>query len=330
MAQAQIQTRNGGPVYPDEEGESLTSRLPIREGWWKPFHLFQGCWLTPEGVKSTMLVQAQFQPRADDIILATYPKCGTTWLKALAFTVTNRSRHPVAKGVHPVLTCHPQDLVPFLELPHRQRHPIEELQALPSPRLLSTHLPCTSLPSGAPAIGCRIVYLCREPKDVLVSMWHYMNKVRKDFYIDLGKAFDFFCEGVSLYGPFWNHCLGYWKQSVEEPERVLFLKYNDMMANPAEHVRMLAEFLGAPFTDEEESAGAVEEVVRLCSFENLRSLPVNSTGVADRIGGGMEMENSSYFRSAKVGDWENHLTDEMARKLDCMLEEKLKGSGLSF
>jgi hypothetical protein len=40
---------------------------------------------------------------------------------------------------------------------------------------------------------------------------------------------------------------------------------------------MLAEFLGAPFTEEEEGAGVVEEVVRRCGFENLMSLLMNST-----------------------------------------------------
>uniref|UniRef100_A0A0A8YD67 Sulfotransferase n=1 Tax=Arundo donax TaxID=35708 RepID=A0A0A8YD67_ARUDO len=179
------------------------------------------------------------------------------------------------------------------------------------------------------SLGCRVVYLCREPKDVLVSTWHYMNKVRKDFYIDLDRAFEFFCEGVSIFGPIWEHNLGYWKQSMIEPDRVLFLKYDEMMADPIKHVKMLAKFLRVPFTDEEESVGAVEQLVKLCSFENLKSLPVNSSGMSDRIGG-LPMENSSFFRSAKVGDWRNHLTEEMAKKLDCIIEEKLKGSGLTF
>ncbi|XP_062192534.1 cytosolic sulfotransferase 15-like [Phragmites australis] len=291
MAQAQSDTkRSGGP----EEGESLTSTLPMREGWWRPFFLVQGCWLTPQAAKSVELVQAQFQPRSDDIILATFPKCGTTWLKALAFTIANRSRHTVTSHGHPLLTNHPQDLVPFLEIHGRALHPVEELEALPSPRLLSTHLPYALLPSNTSALGCRVVYLCREPKDVLVSTWHYINKVRRDFFIELDKAFEFFCEGVSLYGPIWEHYLGYWKQSMIEPNRILFLKYDELMADPSKHVKMLAEFLRVPFTDVEVNTGVVEEVVRLCSFENLK-------GVTDRIGG-LPMENSSFFRSAKVGD----------------------------
>ncbi|KAJ1269151.1 hypothetical protein BS78_07G188500 [Paspalum vaginatum] len=335
MAEAQAETKHGVPDQQQDEGESLTSTLPRREGWWKPFFLFEGCWLTPEALKSVTVVQAEFRPRADDVILATYPKCGTTWLKALAFTVANRSRHAVVTGNggggghHPVLARHPQDLVPFLELPYRQLHPVAELEALPSPRLLCTHLPLGSLPPGAAALGCRVVYLCRDPKDVLVSTWHFMNKVRAGFHIDLDTAFEFFCEGVSLYGPFWDHCRGYWNKSLEQPGRVLFLKYDEMMAEPAEHVRMLAEFLGVPFTEEEESGGVAEAVVRLCSFDSLRNLPVNATGVSDRIGG-LPMNNSSYFRSGKVGDWRNYLTEEMAAKLDSIVEENLRGSGLSF
>ncbi|KAL6644544.1 hypothetical protein ACP70R_016152 [Stipagrostis hirtigluma subsp. patula] len=308
---------------------SPTSTLPTREGWWRPFVLFHGYWFTPQALENVKRVQAQFQPRVDDIILATYPKCGTTWLKALAFTVTNRSRHAVTNDAHPLLTRHPQDLVPFLELPHRHLHPMAELEALPSPRLLSTHLPFTLLPAGTSALGCRIVYLCREPKDVLVSTWHFMNKIDKDFNIELDRASEFFSEGFSIFGPIWEHNLGYWTESMIEPDRVLFLKYDEMMADPIKHVKMLANFLSVPFTAEEESAGTVKEVVRLCSFENLKSQPVNSSGVSDRISG-LPMVNSSYFRIAKVGDWRNHLTEEMATKLDCITKEKLKGSGLTF
>ncbi|TVU05159.1 hypothetical protein EJB05_48312, partial [Eragrostis curvula] len=237
-----------------------------------------------------MLVQSQFQPRADDIILATYPKCGTTWLKALTFTLANRSRHPVTSDKHPLLVQHPQDLVPFLELPDRTLHPVAELEALPSPRLLCTHLTHAMLPSATSSVGCRVVYLCREPKDVLVSLWHFVNKVRPDFFIQFDRAFELFIEGVSLCGPIWDHYLGYWKQSVIEPDRILFLKNDEMMADPTKHVKMLVS----------------------------RSLVRRSVLMSQRRWSG------------KVGDWRNHLTEEMAKKLDRIIEEKLKGSGLAF
>ncbi|CAL5001216.1 unnamed protein product [Urochloa decumbens] len=331
MVEAQSQTK---PSSPEEEEESFTpSTLPKREAWLTACAIsqFQGCWLGPEVSKSVALVQAHFQPRPDDIILATYPKSGTTWLKALAFAIANRSRHAVGGGDddHPLLTHLPHALVANLEFPLRHHHSVTELETLPSPRLLCTHLPEQLLPSGVSGLGCRIVYLCREPKDVLVSMWHYMNKVYPDSFTEFDRAFELFCEGVSIYGPVWDHYLGYWKRSVAEPNRVLFLKYDDMMADPANHVRMLAEFIRAPFTPEEESSGMVEDIVKLCSFQNLKKLPVNSSGVTDPVGG-LVIENSVFFRTAKVGDWENHMTEEMAEKLDSVIEEKLGGSGLTF
>jgi hypothetical protein len=80
-----------------------------RQGLWV---LYQGYWLKLQTAESIMLVEAQFKPRPDDLFLATYPKCGTTWLKALAFTVTNRHRHATGNNAHPLLKNHPQDLVP--------------------------------------------------------------------------------------------------------------------------------------------------------------------------------------------------------------------------
>ncbi|KQJ96083.1 cytosolic sulfotransferase 6 [Brachypodium distachyon] len=327
MAEAQSQSNHNGVA--DQEVGADQSLAPTPTAQQFPWVLYQSCWLRPSAVESVKVVQSQFTPRHDDVFLVTYPKCGTTWLKALAFAITRRSRHgsDADYSHHPLLTCHPQDLVPFLEMPYRQLHPISDLEALPSPRLLCTHIPLPLLPPSVFTLGCRVVYLCREPKDVLVSLWCFINKVNKNYTMD--KAFDLFCEGVSSYGPIWDHNLGFWKKSVSDPDNVLFLKYDEMTAQPVEHVKMLAEFLGIPFTDEEVSQGIVEETVNLCSFEKLKSLPANSSGVSDRIGG-VPMENSSYFRTGKVGDWKNHMTEEMAKKLDDIVEEKIKGSGLKF
>jgi hypothetical protein len=311
-----------------EERERLVSTLPTRQGFWKPYVLYQGYWMSPQVAKSVMLLQDQFKPRADDIILATCPKSGTIWLKALAFTLLNRSCHAVAGDGHPLLTTTPHDLVPFIEKPDREIHPVTELEALPSPRLLATHMPFAQLPRSISDLGCRVVYICREPKDVLVSLWHYVNTV-SDHFIELEKAFELFSEGGSFFGPVWDHSLGYWKRSIAEPHGVMFLKYEELMADPAKHVKHLAEFLGVPFTVDEVEAGAVEQVVDLCSFHKLKNLPVNSSGKSD-LAGWMPMDNSSYFRTGTVGDWANHLTQEMAQKLDSIVQDKLKGSGLTF
>jgi hypothetical protein len=71
----------------------------------------------------------------------------------------------------------------------------------------------------------------------------------------------------------------------------------------------------------------VDQIVRLCSIESLKSLEVNK---GDSFIGGNHFANDWFIRKGGVGDWANHMTPDMARRLDAFLEEMLSGSGLSF
>ncbi|KAF3338471.1 flavonol sulfotransferase-like protein [Carex littledalei] len=44
------------------------------------------------------------------------------------------------------------------------------IEALPSLRVLSTHIPYSILPDSITSSDCRIVYIWRDPKDVIYSL----------------------------------------------------------------------------------------------------------------------------------------------------------------
>ncbi|OEL20646.1 Cytosolic sulfotransferase 17 [Dichanthelium oligosanthes] len=303
----------------------LISKLPTREVQSERLFLYKNFWFRQGFVERIMLLQGSFKARHDDIILATNPKCGTTWLKALAFTITNRCHYDF--GNHPLLTRHPQEVIPTIDVEIPLNGDLTCIEKLPSPRILATHMPFSLLPEPISIQGCRIVYICRDPKDAFVSRWHFVSEFFGEKN-ELNVAFNQFCEGISGYGPFWDHCLGYWRESITNSDRVLFLKYEEMMSEPVKFVKALASFLGAPFTSEEQDGGVPEEVVRLCSFKTLSGLNTSQTEVVQR--GNVFVKKSAYFRRGEVGDWVNHISEEMGRKLDCIVEEKLKGSGLVF
>ncbi|XVF11739.1 hypothetical protein REPUB_Repub08aG0053700 [Reevesia pubescens] len=294
---------------------------------------YQGYWLTPNSaLKGLMWIQDHFNPQSTDIFLATFPKTGTTWLKALTFATINRTRYDFPN--HPLLTTGPHDCFPFLDACFNQNdQPVFNLDAFPSPRILSTHMPYALLPDSITNnnSGCRFVYICRNPKDVLVSKWLFMNKCRPKELppLSLEEAFEPFCRGISHYGPYWDHVLGYWKASLETPEKILFLKYEDLKKEPLAVVKRLAEFLGHPFSLEEESKGVVQEIVRLCSFENLSNLEVNRTSV-QKFSRDIIVDDRHFYRKGRVGDSNNYLTAEMIERIDEITAEKLFGSGLIF
>ncbi|XP_010663879.1 flavonol 4'-sulfotransferase-like [Vitis vinifera] len=142
------------------------------------------------------------------------------------------------------------------------------------------------------------------------------------------EAFEQYCKGFSPYGPFWDHILGYWKANSKWPERVLLLKYEDMKRDSSFHLKRIAEFIGQPFSSEEEKQGLVHEIIKLCSFESLSNMKVNKTGTFRA--GYLTVDKNSFFRKGEVGDWKNHLTAEMAERLDKITERNLDGCDFSF
>ncbi|CAN6253761.1 unnamed protein product [Urochloa humidicola] len=323
--------------------EAQASSLPAsRRGQGSfPYRRYGGFWYPEHLMAPSLAMRDTFAARPTDVILATMPKSGTTWLKALVYAVVHRARHPPPPAAgderhhHPLLASSPHELVPFLHDLYNGNHhhsaPPLLLEEMPSPRVLAVHAPFTALPASVLESGCRVVYLCRDPKDAFVSLRHYLDDIKPSESAAMtafAEAFDLFCGGVSPFGPVWDHMAGYWKESVARPEEVMFLRYEDLKEDAVGCVRRLAEFLGCPFTGEEVAGGVPEAVVALCSMDRMRSVQANMDGMHGTES--WSFKNSAFFRKGEVGDWKAHITPEMARRLDAIVEEKLRGSGLSI
>ncbi|KAL6856301.1 hypothetical protein ACP4OV_019103 [Aristida adscensionis] len=308
---------------PKEEFGDLVSTLPRKEASFHEQRMYQGFWVPANWALGAIVFQRRFTPRPDDVLLASYPKCGTTWLKALAFAVMARRTQPPSGSDHPLRRLNPHGCVPLIEEIFASGE-ARKLERLPSPRLMNTHLPHTLLPDAVTTGGCKVVYVCRDPKDTVVSMWHFFHH---QVNIPFAKTFEAVCDGTVVLGPIWEHVLGYWRASVARPDRVLFLKYEDLLRDPGAGVRRLAEFTGLPFSAAEEDAGVVASIVELCSFDKLKRLEVNESGT---VGAYIGFPSNSFFRKGVAGDWANHMTPEMAARLDEIVRDKFQGTGLAF
>ncbi|KAH0674792.1 hypothetical protein KY284_025879 [Solanum tuberosum] len=168
-----------------------------------------------------------------------------------------------------------------------------------------------------------------EPNDVLLassmktgSTW--LKAICVSIMQDLSpleEVVENFCNGVHHYGPFFEHVLEYWEESKKKPQKILFLKYEDLKIDPKKEVAKIALFLGKPFGNEED----LEIVLNKCSLERLKNLEVNKSGSIISY-----VHNSAFFRKGVVGDWKNHMTPEMEEQLDKITKLKLQGSGLEL
>ncbi|KAL3576959.1 hypothetical protein D5086_022242 [Populus alba] len=93
----------------------VMSTLPKVKGWrGYDYYLYQGFWYDTFFLEGLVSVQEHFHPQSTDIFVASSPKTGTTWLKALTFAILTRSRLS-GSTTSSLLTKMPHDCVPFLE-----------------------------------------------------------------------------------------------------------------------------------------------------------------------------------------------------------------------
>ncbi|KAI9105083.1 hypothetical protein K1719_022799 [Acacia pycnantha] len=312
---------------PSQEFQDLIATLPTElDKFGNELCQYQGFWFPKTRIKGILKCHNQFQARDSDIFLATSPKSGTTWIKALIFAITNRNKH---NPTSPIINNNPHALVPFLEHLLQDENKSNSSSFLSSslPMILATHIPYVLLPGSMKQSRCKIVYLGRNPKDLFVSYWHFMSKVKPESQgcRSLEDSFEEFCQGVSFYGPFWDQMLGYYKESLERPWKILFLTFEELKNDPVTTVKQLAEFIGYGFSEVEENGDVVDNILKLCSFENLSCLEVNRTE-SSRFG----FVNKLFFRRGEVGDWKNLLTVDMTKRFDSIIQEKLEKHGLKF
>ncbi|CAN1783970.1 Cytosolic sulfotransferase 4, partial [Linum perenne] len=84
--------------------------------------------------------------------------------------------------------------------------------------------------------------------------------------------------------------------------------YEDLRRDPKPQVRELASFLGS-------------------SFDRLKDLDVNKTGKVHPVLAPL-LTNDLFFRRGEVGDWRNHLTAEVAKRIDDVTRVKFRSCGL--
>ncbi|KAL7253492.1 hypothetical protein ACSBR1_007929 [Camellia fascicularis] len=308
----------------DEETSFLDDSPKVE---WRPgttlVH-WKGFWLMPDLIKSIMIIENQFKPLPSDILLASYPKTGTTWLKALSISILSHNSKawisPDGDAQANLLQTHnPHELIPFLEMETFGENWSQNINKVPSPRVFSTHLPCSILPEHVKNSGCRVVYISRNPADAFVSSWHFYFK-KFGASISFEEAFDEFCRGVVPGGPFFDHVLEYWKE--REKKNVFFVTYEELKENPKESVRSLAEFLECSLTPDE-----IEQVVWKSSHERLSKLDANTDEGKKHWQG---IPFNWYFRKGVVGDGKNQLTTEMMERLKALENQRWEGSGLKL
>ncbi|XP_030064674.1 sulfotransferase 1 family member D1 [Microcaecilia unicolor] len=256
-----------------------------------------------------------FQARPDDLIIATYPKAGTTWVSEIVDIVHNNG--DVAKSSQAPIYYR----VPYMEFfmhPEKNIPGMRYLNSMASPRLIKTHLPVQLLPKSMWENKCKIIYMARNAKDVAVSFFYFHHNIKA--LPDVGTWEEFlqkYIAGKVSYGSWHDHVKGWWKKRQEHP--ILYLFYEDMKEDPANEIRKLMRFLEKDLREE-----VLEKIIHHTSFQFMKKNPMtNYEGLShDTV--------FPFMRKGITGDWKNHFTVAQNEIFDADYARKMEGSGLQF
>ncbi|CAG9783938.1 unnamed protein product [Diatraea saccharalis] len=280
--------------------------------------------------------------RPSDIFISSYPRSGTTWTQELVWMVANNldyaksneipltERYPFLEFcmcVHPVMAerfkaenSGSERKLKLLELVTQRG--TAQLATTPSPRFVKTHLPMSLLP---PTLldTCRIVYVARDPRDVIVSFYHLNRLMRTQGYVgDLKTFFNFFIKDLHHWTPYFEHLKEAW--NLRHHPRMLFLFYEELAKDLPAAVRRVAKFLNKNYSD--------EEVTRLCdhlSIENFKNNKSVNYDVMKELGISVSGEQS-FIRKGKAGGWRDHFDEEMTLQAEQWIAENLRDTDLRF
>ncbi|EOY19852.1 hypothetical protein QUC31_005935 [Theobroma cacao] len=151
----------------DDEFEELVKTLPKEKNWYGThLYFYQGFWCPSSVFRAMISFKKHFHALDSDIFLPSIPKSGTTWLKALTFSINSQWKK---------IPCSAQDLTNLFhsfEYDLYLKNPCPDLEnSYPyQPRIVSTHAPFAFLPPSLKDSNSKIVYICRNPMDLFISL----------------------------------------------------------------------------------------------------------------------------------------------------------------
>ncbi|NXN57467.1 ST3A1 sulfotransferase, partial [Rynchops niger] len=281
---------------------------PSKEYLFEYKGFYFGANTSPEYVASL----EDFEIKDSDIFLTTYPKSGTVWTQNILSLIIHEGHRNGTENMETM------ERIPWLEYNIKNR----DYADLPLPRVFATHLPYYLVPRDLRNKRARVIYVSRNPKDVMVSYYHfskYMSTLEEvpDFNLFMER----FLAGKVLGSSWLDHVAGWYSHA--EDFNILFLTFEEMKKDLRSAVLKICNFLGKKLSEEE-----VDSVVRQATFENMRKDPrANYENLPDDI---VAKDKGSFLRKGTVGDWKNIMTVAQSERFDQVLKEKMKILPIKF
>ena len=271
-----------------------------------------------------------FEPRDNDIVIATSYKAGTTWTQAIvAHLLYPDGDFPAA----------PFEMSPWLDM---RIFPLEvvlnKLKAQQHRRFIKTHLPLDGLVYNE---NIKYLYIARDARDVFMSLWNHYQGMKDEAFLLMNNLpgregdelppspddiHEFWQNWITRGSfawesdgwPYWSHLSNVqsWWNFHHLPNIELF-HYSDMLADTEGEIRRMAKFLEIAVPD-----NAWEGIVKAVSFAEMKQ-----QGELYAPGGGQLWKGgaNTFLHKGTNERWRDVLSDDELAQYDAACDRALTG-----
>lgn len=292
--------------------------------------------LPPTFDPETFRVSRKYKPKQGQIVVATFPKCGTTWTLQIVTLILRKGLPSADAGEY-------FSLMPFMEM-----MPLHLLENLPEGGCLKTHLPFEKINFSEDA---KYIYVARNPADCAVSFYHHVRYFPVYFFSDgtFDDFFEIFITGKTDFGDYFDSLLS-WYEHRNEPN-LLFVTYEALKADPRGMVLKIAKFLGEEYYENlmSNNEEILKKVLEYSSVEYMKSTvdrfweeiflqvppeevqkmtPVmkNYADIYQAASRAGHHSVGNFVRKGMVGDGKIALSEDQKKRLENRIKEKCSHS----
>jgi aryl sulfotransferase len=273
----------------------------------------------------------KFAARPDDVVVTTFPKCGTTWTQRIVDLLIFQSPAP-----RPIM-----DTAPWLD--STIFAPIDEmisvLEGQAHRRSVKSHMPLDALPIYD---GVKYIHVARDGRDACISMHNHMRGIRPETFMKaaaqamndprlnptpprpipedprewcVGWLEQAESEPTGAYGtdlPFFEFETTYWRERRQP--WLLLVHYNDLKADLAGEMRRISDFL-----EIDTPASLLPELVKAATFETMKA---DGQELLPKIGEHFDTGHQRFLHKGTNGRWKDVMNDEDLDRYDALVKRK--------
>ncbi|XP_071488933.1 sulfotransferase 1A1-like [Diadema antillarum] len=287
-------------------------------------HVYDGICYANAVLDSSIEALQTFEVRPDDVWVVTYPKAGTHWmLEIVGLILSGGYPEKIDRSSSSTLIemidldqklpdtkeeeeQNPPDMTPFME----------KIKKAPSPRVIQTHLRLKYMPQDL-LKKAKVIYVGRNPKDTAVSWFKFVKDDPSDVPLTWETVFQQSIDGTIEYGPWADHVKEFW-EIRHHYENLLIVFYEDILRDPVKHVRMVAEHIGRPLSEE-----LLQRVVENSSLSRMKKTYDKK---AEQLNEPLaESVRLKFVSKGKTGQWKKNFTVAQNEIFDEWFRKEMEG-----